>query len=154
MERDVPFDFLHGLMDVAIEHGDGAKSLEIGERLGAVVRAPAPVGIHGPERDVSEYHDRRARGEPFHIILQPLQLFGPERAESTCLEVQDVHQADEMHPFLIEAVPASTFGSLAVPLQILLAVIAQDVVLARDVEHLACLGALQHLVHGVELTRS
>src|SRR5215469_6180728 len=33
LERDVAFHFLHDLMDVAVEHGDRAEALEIGERL-------------------------------------------------------------------------------------------------------------------------
>jgi hypothetical protein len=50
-----------------------------------------------------------------------------------------------MRAFLIEAVPAGTLGPLAISLEVLLAVIAQDVVFARNIEDLARLGVLQHL---------
>src|SRR5262245_55225554 len=56
-----------------------------------------------------------------------------------------------MHPLLIEAVPASTFRSLPVALQVLLPIVAKNIVLSRYVEHLADLGLLEHLVYGVKL---
>src|SRR6516164_389743 len=114
MESYVSFHLLHGLMNVAVQHGDRAKALEVGERLSAIFGAPAPLGVHGPEGNVSEYHDRRAGRDSFHIVLQPLQLLVPQGAESAGLEVQHVNQADEMDPLLIEAVPACPFGCLTV----------------------------------------
>ena len=46
------------------------------------------------------------------IVLQPRDLLGAERPESAGLEVQDVHEADEMHAGVIEAVPAPPFVPL------------------------------------------
>jgi hypothetical protein len=150
VKSDIPFHLLHRLMDVAVQDGDGSKALQIGQRLGAIVGAPAPVGIDRPEWDMSEHYDRRAGGEPFHVVLQPLQLLLAERAESAGLEVEDVDEPDEVNAFVIEAVPASTCGALAIAVEVLLAIVAQNIVLARYVKHLAGLGFLQHLVDGVE----
>ena len=97
VEGDVALDLLHDLVDVAVEHGHRAEPLQVGERLRAVVRAPAPLRIDGPQRDVGEHHDRRARREPRHVVLEPLELLGAEVAEPAGLEVDDVDEADEVH---------------------------------------------------------
>src|SRR5262249_179666 len=54
VKAHMTFHFLHGLVDVSIEYGDRAKSLEIGESLRAVVGSPSPFRIHRPQRDVCE----------------------------------------------------------------------------------------------------
>ena len=71
------------------------------------------------------------------IVLEPLQLFAAQDAEAPGLEIQHVDQADEMDPFVLEAVPALALGALAVALAIALAVVGQHVVLAGHVEDLA-----------------
>src|SRR5512143_3598395 len=58
MEGHVAFDLLHDLVDVAVEHGHRTEPLQHGERLHAVVGAPAPFGINRPERDMGEDDDR------------------------------------------------------------------------------------------------
>src|ERR1039457_679026 len=58
-----------------------------------------------------------------------------------------------MHPALVKSVPARSLGSLPIPLQILFALIVQYVVLAGHKEDILGAGALQQLVHGVELLR-
>src|SRR6476661_5129203 len=45
VEADVPLHLLHDLMNVAVEDRDRAEPLEKGQRLPAVVRHPAPLGI-------------------------------------------------------------------------------------------------------------
>src|SRR5437773_1777088 len=60
MKRYVAFDLLHGLMNVPVEHRHRAELLQVGQRLRAVFRTPAPLRIHRPEWDVREYHDGRA----------------------------------------------------------------------------------------------
>src|SRR5258708_38197295 len=60
VEGDVTFDLLHGLVNVPVEHGDGAKWLEHGKRERGVVGAPAPLRINRPEWDVREHYDRCA----------------------------------------------------------------------------------------------
>src|SRR3954471_8490207 len=53
VERDIAFHLLHHLMDVTVQHRHRAEILEIIQRAGAVLRAPAPGRIDRPERDVS-----------------------------------------------------------------------------------------------------
>src|ERR1700745_3097633 len=60
MESGVSLHFLHDLMNVSIERGEGAEPLEQRECLLAVRRAPAPVWVYGPERNMREEHDRSA----------------------------------------------------------------------------------------------
>ena len=55
MKRDVAFHLLHDLMDMPVQDGDRAETLQISERLLAVVGAPTPFGIDRPERDVRKY---------------------------------------------------------------------------------------------------
>src|SRR6266700_8415374 len=54
VESHVAFDFLHGLVNVAVEHRDRAKLLQIRKRLGTVLRTPAPVLINRPQRNVGK----------------------------------------------------------------------------------------------------
>src|SRR5262249_55577418 len=86
-------------------------------------------------------------------LLQPLQLLAAEVAEAAGLQVDDVDQPDEVRSLVVEAVPAGAPGPLAVAGAVLPAVVAEDVVLAGDVEDLLHARALEHLVAGVELLR-
>ena len=70
------------------------------------------------------------------------ELVGAERAEAAGLQVQHVHQADEVHAFRVEAVPALALGVLSVALQVLLAVVVEHVVLAGHEEHVSSRFAL------------
>ncbi len=78
MERDIAFHLLHCLMDVAVEHGHRAESLEVAQSLRAVIRPPAPRGVHTPERNVREHHDRRAAREMLDVALDPVELLGSQ----------------------------------------------------------------------------
>ena len=131
----MPFDFLHHLMDVAVQHRHGAEPLQVRQRPRAVVGAPAPLGIHRPQRNVGEDDDRRAALETLDVLLEPLELFVAERAETAGLQVDDVHEADEVHAVLVEAVPAGALRAFAESLQVALAVVLEHVVFAGDVEH-------------------
>src|SRR5262249_6001052 len=75
VERDITFHLLHYLMDVAVEDGHRTKFLEVEERLGAVLRAPAPILIDRPERDMSQDNDRGRGGAIFEVVLEPFELF-------------------------------------------------------------------------------
>jgi hypothetical protein len=57
----------------------------------------------------------------------------------------------KVHPLLVEAVPPAALDVLPIALQVLLAVVVEHVVLAGDEEHVLRRGALENLVHGVEL---
>ena len=152
MKCNVAFHLLHGLVNVAIEHGDRPETFEIPKRLLAVVRPPTPLGIHGPKRDVREDHDGRTAFQSLHIFFQPLELLRAEGAESTRLEVYYIDQADEVDSIFVETVPAATLRCLALAVQVVLAVVGQDIVLARDEKHIFRARALQHLVHRIEFS--
>ena len=65
-------------MNVSVQHRHRAEALEQRERLLGVVGAPSPIGVHGPERDMREDHDRRGRRESTDIAAQPVELLLPE----------------------------------------------------------------------------
>src|SRR5262245_56119849 len=99
------FDLLHHLMNVAVEYRHRTKSPQVRQRALAVVGAPAPLGIHGPERNVCEHDDGRAAREPLDVILEPFELFVAERAKAAGFEIHNVDQSDEVHSVLIETLP-------------------------------------------------
>src|SRR6185437_13633615 len=149
VEGRIAFDFLHHLMDMSVEYRNGSEAFEVFEGLLVVFCPPSPIGINAPQGNVSEHHDWSAGRNSTQIILEPCDLFIAELAHA--FELYDVYQSNEMHAFVIEAVPASAFRSLPISVQKLLAIIDRRVVLARHIENLLRLGALEHLVHGVEL---
>src|SRR5689334_3381536 len=89
-----------------VQHGDRAEALQTVERFAAVARAPAPLRIDRPERDMGEDDDGRARGEPAHVVLEPGELVRTEAGEAAGLEVDDVDEGDEVDALAVEAVPA------------------------------------------------
>ena len=123
MEGHVPFDLLGDLVDVAVQHGDRAEPLEVAERLLAVLRAPAPLRVNRPERDVAEHHDGRAGGQSRHVGLEPVELLAAEDSQALVGTLAgDVDQANETHPVMVEAVPALALGPLAESLEVFRAV--------------------------------
>ena len=106
MESYVSFDFLHGLMNVPVEHCHRAKFLQVRQGLCAIVSSPAPLRIHRPERNMRENHDWRAVLQVLQIVFHPLKLLASERAQAAGLEVHHIDQADEVGSVFIEAVPA------------------------------------------------
>ena len=137
------------------KHGHGAEPFEQRQCLRAIVRSPSPLRIHGPQRHVRKHHDRCARRQSLDVPRQPSDLLGTQIAQPAGLEIQHVHETDEMHAAVVEAVPPVPRRTLSVALQVLRARIIQDVVLARHVEHPPGLRLrpANHLVHGVELGR-
>src|SRR5438874_236218 len=85
----IAFDFLQGLVNVAVEHRDRTKLLQIGERLGAVLRAPSPVLINRPQRNVGKDDDGRAVRKMFDVFFHPLQLLRPKGSQAASLEIYD-----------------------------------------------------------------
>src|SRR5581483_11075946 len=150
VKGDVALHLLHYLMNVAVKHCDGPEAFEHRERLLAVLSRPAPVGIQRPQRNMGEDDDRRTRGPCAEIVGEPGKLRIAELADP--LQRGAVVQADEMHAFVIETVPAPRASTLAVAVQKLLPVIDGSVVLAGHAEDALRLRALEHLIHGVEFS--
>src|SRR6516162_2791441 len=135
MEGDMAFNFLHHLMDVAVEHGDRAEPLQKFDGARAIVGAPAPLLIDGPQWNVGEHHDRRLRGFSLEIVRKPLKLLFAEIAEPARLKVHDVDETDEMYAVGIKAVPPGALGVPAVVVVIELHPLIEEIVLARHVVH-------------------
>src|ERR1700730_10163362 len=134
MESHTAFHFLHQLMDMAIEHGDRAEPFEQGERLGRILRAPAPFRINRPERNMREDDDRRRARLALEVGRKPSQLFIAKRAHAARFQIGDVDKADKVHAALIEGKPAGALGVLAMTFEIGLAIVLVDnIVLARHV---------------------
>src|SRR5450759_1362635 len=135
VEGDVALDLLHHLVDVAVQHRHRAKTLEVIQRAGAVLGAPAPLRIHRPQWDMGEHHDRRGLRFSLEIVLQPFQLLGAEIAEAAGLEVHHIDEADEVDAASVERVPAGAPGALAVAFLVELDLFIDEIVFARHVMH-------------------
>src|SRR5271169_713547 len=153
MKRNVSLYLLHGLMNVPVENGHGAKLLQVRESLRTVLSAPSPFRIYGPERNMREDDNRRAGLQMLYIFFQPLELLLPQRAQAAGFQVHHVDQPHEVHAFLLEAVPASWLSAFAEALVVLLAVVVQHIVLARDIKNILGRSALQNLLDAVEFFR-
>src|SRR5882724_4779110 len=66
VEGDVALDLLHHLVDVAVEHCHRTEALEVIQRAGAVLGAPAPGRIDRPQRNMGEHDD----GHRFRFALE------------------------------------------------------------------------------------
>src|SRR5260370_12387183 len=106
VKRHIAFDLLHRLMDMSVQHRNGAELFQIGQRLRAIVSAPAPLRINRPQRNVREHHNPRAVLQILHVVFQSSELFASQRSQSATLQVHDVYQPDEVHAFLLEAEPS------------------------------------------------
>src|SRR5512135_280262 len=153
VESDVALHFLLDLVNVAIQHGYRAKAPKIGERLCAILRPPAPFLVDGPKGHMREDHDRRATRQAFHVIFQPLQLLVPKHAQTARLEIEHIDQTHEMRPTEVEAVPTSAGTSMTEATEVLLAVIADHVMLTGHEERLVGLQLPHRLGKRVELVR-
>jgi hypothetical protein len=94
---------------------------------------------------------RRAAFQVPHIILEPVELVGAERAEATGFEVHYVDEADEVRALVVKAVPALSFRIFAKAIQVLLAIVGEHVVLAGNEKDSPRLGALEYLLGRVKL---
>src|SRR4029077_18610827 len=124
-------------MNVAVEHGDRAEFLQVAQCLRAVLRAPAPIRIDGPERNMGEHDDRLRGRAAFHIVFEPSELLAAEIAETAGFEIDDVDEADKVNAIGIEAVPAGTLGAAPVSVEIELALIfIEQVMLTGHIMHI------------------
>ena len=94
--------------------------------------------------------DRCAFGKRRQILLQPVELRRPEHAEAAFLHVRDIHESDEMNAAVIETEPPGALRAFAETLEVLRAIVAQDVMLAGNVEDLLRLACFQHLLEVIE----
>ena len=79
MERNLTFDLLHDLVNMAVQYRYGTETLDIRQGLFTVIGSPTPIGIDGPQWNVRIEHNRSAGRAAFEIVLEPLQLFVTER---------------------------------------------------------------------------
>src|SRR5208282_3835925 len=133
VEGDVAFHLLHDLMDMAVEDGHRTEALEVFQDAAAIFRAPAPIRINAPERDVGEDHDGCRSRTALDVGFEPFELLVAEVAESARLEIDDIDEADKMHAVGVEAIPAGTLGAAPVALAIKLQFRVEEVMLAGDV---------------------
>src|SRR5262249_27231872 len=140
VEGDVPLDLVQHLVNAPVEHRDGTEPFQEAQRLLGVVGAPTPPRIDRPERHVRVDDDARAAREPGAVPLQAADLLLPEGAQTAGLEIEDVDQTDEVDTVVVEALPPLTDRALAIAIEVRLAVVGGDVVLAWNVEHAVRLG--------------
>ena len=92
-----------------------------------------------------------------HILLEPLELLASERTQATSLEIEHVHEPDEVHAAVVEAIPAAgpccALRRLSVAIEILTAIVGANVVLPRHEKHILRARVAQHLISGIELRR-
>src|SRR5581483_12403492 len=135
VEYHVTFHFLHGLVNVSVQHSHRTKFLQVAKRLRAIISAPAPLRINAPQRYVSKHYDGRAFGKMFYVFLHPLKLFLAQTAQPAGFQVQRIDQPNEVNAAVIKAVPARALRFFAVALKVLLAIVADYVMLTRNVEN-------------------
>jgi hypothetical protein len=84
----IALHLLHHLVNVPVQHRHRAEALQIGQRLRRIRRAPAPLRIHHPQRNMRKDHDRRRSRKRSQVRLQPAQLIGAELPiASTCWQL-------------------------------------------------------------------
>src|SRR5436190_16737705 len=110
-------------MNVTVEHRERTKALEQAERLGAVIRAPPPLWVDRPERNMRKDDKRRTGGELLRILLQPVKLILAERAQPARFEIHHIHQADEVYTFVIKTLPTAAHCAFAIAIQIAFAIV-------------------------------
>src|SRR4029077_6846704 len=121
MERNLTFDLLHDLVNMAVQHGHGTETLDVRQSLFAVVGSPAPIRIGGPQWNMFKEHDRSAGRAALEIGLKPLQLVVTERPHASSFQIGDIYETNEMHTLVIEAVPPTSLCTFPITLEILLA---------------------------------
>src|SRR5580698_11382570 len=146
----IALHLLHDLVDMPVQYRHGTESLKKGEGLFTVRCSPTPVRINSPQRNMCKEHNRCTVLVLAQVFLQPVQLRRPEFPHT--FQLHYIHQSDEVHAFVIEAVPSVSRGTFAISLKVELSVVDRSVMLARDIKYLP-FGARQYLIHRVEFAR-
>ena len=123
-ESDVAFHLLHHLVNVPVQHRHRTEALQQRQGLRAVLRWPSPT----PDRrdhsgNMREHHNRRAGGDAGEVLLRANRV-APAPSTPRPSSCADIVQSDEVDALVVEALPAAALGSLAEPLQVMLAVVA------------------------------
>ncbi len=140
-------------MNMAIEYGQRAKSLEKLQRAGRILRAPAPIRRDCPQGNMGEDDDRRRSWLALDIVREPGELFIAERAHAARFQISDIDEADEMRAAIVKGIPAAALRVLAEAFEIGLAVVFIDeIVLARHIVNIE-IGFTDGFFRIVELTR-
>ena len=150
MERNMPFHLLRDLVDVPVEHGDRTEPRQELQRLGGIVRAPAPVGIHGPQRDVGEHDDRRGGWPSGQVRLQPFSCAAPRLPIPPGFRSATLTSATKCTPLWSKLYQPAPWLPLPKRLRNAFPPAVEHVMLAGDEEHRQA-GFLQDLVGVVEL---
>src|SRR5260370_40171670 len=153
MKRHIALDLLQYLMDMAVQNSDRAKPRQQLQRLSAVACSPVPLGVHAPQGDMGEDHDRRALIFAGEVAPEPGQLVLTKKSEASLAQSHAIVESDEMHALVIEAAPAEAAdnGALAVTLHEAARIISFQIVFSRHGIHLAGADGAVKLVHGVKL---
>ncbi len=149
VEGDVAVGFGKQLVHMAVEAGHRGEAAQVTQGLGGVVGAPAPVRVHGEQRDVAEHNDRGVSGQRGDVFFDELKLIGSQMAQLG--HVQGVHQRDDVHAGGVEAVPAVAPGACAERLAVLLAAVIDGIVFPGHGEDVRGVEPGQHLLDLVEL---
>src|SRR5690242_16431995 len=98
MECDGPLHLLHHLMDVPVQNRYGPEPLQVRQRLRAIFRAPTPLRVNGPERNMREDDDWRAARTPAQIVFEPGDLCVAQFPQT--FERHYIRKPDEMHALM------------------------------------------------------
>ena len=80
-------------------------------------------------------HNRSIIRVGLQIIGQPCELIWAQIAQPAIHVISHIYQANKMHTIRVEAIPAITFGALAITFKIQFAVVSY-VMLAGDIKYL------------------
>src|SRR4029077_10358973 len=150
VQRNIAFDLLQHLMDVAVEHGDRSERTQQRYRLRRIGGAPAPGFPNRPQRNMPQHHDRGGVRDVREIVFYPGELFVAERRKGAHLEVEHVVQGYEMRAALIEAVPGLAVAIVIEELEIAGYAVIDGVVLARNRVHAVDMDFLQQFARLAE----
>src|SRR5438045_3515551 len=84
---------------------------------------------------MGEDNDRGAARQARHIFLEPIELLSSDHSQSAFRHIDDINQANEMDAFVVKTIPAGTLCALAESLQILFAIVIENIVLARNIKY-------------------
>lgn len=94
--------------------------------------------------------NRGFAGAILQIGFEPGELLSTQGAQAVLLDIHDVYKPDEVYSMMVETVPAMAFGTFSEALKVQLAVVASNIMFARDIEDLLYFHTLKQLVKSVK----